>query len=389
MLKFSIKRNVFLGELSSLQAVVEKKSTIPILSNILIESLDDGKIRMTATDIDVTIITDFEANVLAPGAMCVAARKLNEIVKQLPSASEIHFSQEPNFWVKLNCEKANFKIAGTARESFPDTAPIPSGAIEVPAQLLANFINHTSFAITNEQSRFTLSGAKFLIEGESVRMVTTDGHRLALVAKETGCGRSSDAFDSLIPKKALIEITRIIKLHGGEKVLINQDFHHIFCIAGSRRIIARKLSGTFPNYEMVIPKENDKSVRFCANDLKSAIARVSLMADERTGSIKMTISPDAITIRAKSSEEGEGSETINAEYQGDETDLGFNARYVMDFLNLSGDEGEQATGETNEDNGKNTKCRFAAMSFKDTNSQTLFSYENFSALSCIIMPTRF
>jgi DNA polymerase-3 subunit beta len=387
MLKFSIKRNVLSGELNSLQAVVERKSTIAILSNILIESLDDGKIRMTGTDIDVTIAADFDADVTAPGTMCVAARKLTDIVKQLPSASEIHFSQEPNYWVKITCEKSNFKIAGSARENFPDTPKIPDAGIEVPANLLANFINHTSFAITNEQSRFTLSGAKFIISGDSLRMVTTDGHRLALVAKETGTGRSSDEMDTLIPKKALTEIAKIIKTHGAENVLISQDFHHIFCVAGSRRVIARKLSGNFPNYEMVIPKENDKSVRFCANELKSAVARVSLMADERTGSIKMNVSTNAITIRAKSSEEGEGSETINAEYHGEETDLGFNNRYLMDFLSLSGDEGEMIE-ETSDGDSKKTKCRFASMSFKDTNSQTMFSYENFSALKCVIMPLR-
>jgi DNA polymerase-3 subunit beta len=383
-MKFSISKSSLVAELGVLQTVIEKKSTIPILSNVLIESLEGGKIRMTGTDLDTTIYTDFEANVVKPGVMCIQARKLIDIVRQLPTGCDIHFSQEPNFWVKILCERSNFKVAGSARDNFPETPRFPSGGIELSSKLLASFISHTSFAITTEQSRFTLSGAKFLIQGNVIKMVTTDGHRLALVGKDAGGARSSNELDTLIPKKALTEIARILKLGDAETVYVSEDLHHIFFTAGDRRLIARKLNGNFPNYEMVFPKDNDKNVRFCANDLKAAIARVSLMADEKTQNIKLTVMPDAIVIRAKSSEEGEGSETINAEYSGEEVDINFNARYVLDFLSLDGEE-----SAADDQDKKPATCRFATMNFKNTTSQTLFSYENFAALQCIIMPTKF
>ena len=395
-MKFSINRNSLAAELGSLQSIVEKKSTIPILSNILIESAEGNEIRITGTDLDVTYVSVLAAKIDAPGAICIPARKLGDIVRQLPAGSELHFSQEPNFWTNLKCEKSNFRIAGMMRDNFPETLIPPTAALEVPASVLSSFIQHTAFAITTEQSRFTLSGAKLVTNGSCLRMISTDGHRLAFIEHKLTdfVDGKTKCVDLLIPKKALMEIARAIKLADPEFVSISEDLNLIYCAMGKRLVVCRKLSGTFPNYEMVIPKDNDKRIEFSAEDLKRAVARVSLMADARTESVKLSFTPNAITIRAQSSEEGEAEETITASYAGEEMHLGYNARYLIDFLNLMSGEGfdkdkaEKAAQTASERTAEPQQHR-AALSFKDSNAQTVLTYENQKGFLCVVMPLRF
>ena len=366
-MEFVIKQNALKEELGFVQGIVEKKSTIPVLSNILIESVGENSLRIIGTDLDVTIRCEALAEIKQPGSMCIQARKLFDIVRLLPDA-DVHFTKEENEWVKVSCQKSNFRLAGVSKENFPEVPQFKSAPMKLSAKVFNYFIQHTNFAITQEQSRFTLSGAKFIVGDGSVKMVTTDGHRLAYIERKE---EISGEMDSLIPKKALTELVKISKDANGE-VSFGEDPNHIYFEVNGRLLITRKLSGTFPNYEMVIPKGNDKKAIFDAEEMKRAIARVALMADERTRSVKLHIKQGEIQISSQAAEEGEADEVISAEYEGEEVQVGFNSQYLQDFLNVvgSGSEAEISEQETDGDKvkvkegGKNK----IAFEFKDGNA---------------------
>ena len=374
-MEFVIKQGVLKEELGFVQGIVEKKSTIPVLSNILIESVGEGTIRIVGTDLDVTIRCEAEAEIKQPGSMCIQARKLFDIVRLL-DAGDVHFTKEENEWVRLTCGKSKFRLAGVNRDQFPEVPSFKSAPLKLSAEIFNHFINNTAFAITNEQSRFTLSGAKFIIDGSTAKMVTTDGHRLAFIQKYLGEGAATENMDALIPKKALMELVKISRDSGGE-VSFGEDPNHIYFEVDGRLLITRKLSGNFPNYEMVIPKDNDKVVTFDSDEMRSAIRRVALMADERTRSVKLTIRTGEIEIGAQSSEEGEANEKVSADYNGEEIQIGFNSQYLQEFLNVVGASAEAAeeAAPEQETDGETVRVRSGgrpriAFEFKDGNAQT-------------------
>ena len=374
-MEFTIKQNVLKDELGYVNGIVEKKSTIPVLSNILIESVGENSIRILGTDLDVTIRCEATADIKQSGSMCIQARKLFDIVRLLDNG-DVHFKKEENEWVSLNCGKSKFKLAGVSREQFPEVPEFKSVPRKISAEIFNHFIQNTAFAITNEQSRFTLSGAKFVIENGTAKMVTTDGHRLAFIERKLN-NASDEPMDSLIPKKALMELTKISKDAKGD-ISFGEDPNHIYFEVDGRLLITRKLSGTFPNYEMVIPKDNDKTVTFDAEEMRNAIRRVALMADERTRSVRITIKANEIEIGAQSSEEGEAQERVSADYSGEEVSIGFNSQYLQDFLNIVGaTETEAVAGETEtESDGEKVRVKESssrprvAFEFKDGNAQT-------------------
>jgi len=336
-MQFVVSKQNLEKELAFLQGIVEKKNTIPVLSNILIESVGERSIRLIGTDLDVTLRCDMQADeITTPGSMCVQARKLFEIARLLPDAP-ISFKKEDNEWVTVKCDRARYKMVGIARDSFPELPAFPAAPTNVPAGLIKTFIDRTIFAITQDESRYTLSGAKFVLDGTTARMVTTDGHRLALVEK-TGIVRNGpqDTIDTLIPRKTLAELTKLAAQFD-EEINLGMDDNHIYFQVGPRLLISRMLYGQFPNYEMVMPKNNDKSVQFNIKALSTAIRRVALMADEKSHAIRFHLEPQQLVISSQNPEEGEANETIQTDYTGEETDIGFNAQYLQEFLNAVGD----------------------------------------------------
>lgn len=373
-MEFTIKQSVLRDELGYVNGIVEKKSTIPVLSNILIESVGENAIRILGTDLDVTIRCEAVADIKQSGSMCVQARKLFDIVRLLDDG-DVHFKKEENEWVNMTCGRSKFKLAGVSREQFPEVPEFKSVPRRISAGVFNHFIQHTAFAITNEQSRFTLSGAKFVIDGGTAKMVTTDGHRLAYIERKLD-GASDEPMDALIPKKALMELVKISKDAEGD-IQFGEDPNHIYFEVDGRLLITRKLSGTFPNYEMVIPKDNDKTVTFDAEEMRNAIRRVALMADERTRSVRLTIKPNEIEIGAQSSEEGEAQERVTADYSGEEISIGFNSQYLQDFLNIAGaSEAEAPVASETETDGETVRVKESSnrprisFEFKDGNAQT-------------------
>lgn len=392
-MEFVIKQSALKEELGFVQGIVEKKSTIPVLSNILIESVGEGTIRIVGTDLDVTIRCEAAAEIKQSGSMCIQARKLFDIVRLLDSG-DVHFTKEENEWVKMSCGKSKFRLAGVNRDQFPEVPSFKSAPLKLSAEIFNHFISNTAFAITNEQSRFTLSGAKFMIDNGTARMVTTDGHRLAFIQKYLGEG-VTDTMDALIPKKALMELVKISRDASGD-VSFGEDPNHIYFEVNGRLLITRKLSGNFPNYEMVIPKDNDKVVTFDSDEMKTALRRVSLMADERTRSVKITIRTGEIEIGAQSSEEGEASEKVAAEYNGEEIQIGFNSQYLQEFLNVVGAGDTSDAASEQETDGETVRVKETggkpriSFEFKDGNAQTQMRVAGDSSYDYkyIVMPLR-
>src|ERR687886_1123482 len=208
-MEFTISKTSLQKELGLVQGTVEKKNTIPALSNILIESVGEGTIRITGTDLDVTLRCETEADIKTPGSMCVGARKLFEIARVLPDAP-VSFLKEENNWATVKCERSNFRIAGIDRESFPEVPSFKSAPVRFPASIFKTFIDRTIFAITLEESRYTLSGAKFILNKSGARMVTTDGHRLAFIERQDlGGSAPREGMEALIPRKTLAELTKL------------------------------------------------------------------------------------------------------------------------------------------------------------------------------------
>jgi DNA polymerase-3 subunit beta len=274
--------------------------------------------------------------ITAPGSMCVQARKLFEMARLLPDAP-VTFKKEDNEWVTVKCDRARFKMVGIARDSFPEVPSFKAAPTQLPASLLKTFIDRTIFAITQEESRYTLSGAKFVLDDSGARMVTTDGHRLAFIErKDVRTNGTSQSIDTLIPRKTLSELTKLTTGFD-EEISLGIDENHIYFQVGTRLLISRMLYGQYPNYEMVMPKSNDKSVEFNTTLLNHAIRRVALMADDKSHAIRFHLEPNQLVISSQNAEEGEANETLQTDYAGETTDIGFNAQYLQEFLNVVGD----------------------------------------------------
>src|SRR5215510_11767789 len=331
-MRFSVGKNALLKELNLLQGIVEKKSTIPILSNVLIETVNDTTISLVATDLDVSLLTECVAESVKPGSMVLQARKLFEIVRNLPDA-EINFAKEDNDWVKVICASSEFRIVGQAKEHFPSTPKAEKAGVTIPASVLHGLINRTVFAITQEESRYALNGALLLFGEGRLQIVATDGHRLSLAASDLES--SGESFKVIIPKKALIELA---KLTAGaeEDIEMSRDENHLYFEVQSRHLTSRMLAGQFPNYDLVLPKNNDKSISLNVDKITQAIKRAALMADERSHGIKVDLANGKLSITSQSADVGEAKEMIPLDYTGDNLSIGFNAQYILDFLGVVG-----------------------------------------------------
>ena len=334
-MQFSVSKNALLKELNLLQGIVEKKSTIPILSNVLIETANDSTISLVATDLDVSLQTECAAESARPGAIVLQARKLFEIVRNLPDA-EINFSKEDNDWVRITCASSEFRIVGQAKEHFPSTPKADKVGVTIPAAAIHNLINRTVFAITQEESRYALNGSLLLFGEGRLQMVATDGHRLALAAADVDrVEGSSEQLKVIIPKKALIELAKLTA--GSEEGLeLSRDENHLYFEIQNRYLTSRMLAGQFPNYDLVLPKNNDKSISLNVDKITQAIRRAALMADERSHGVKVDLTNGKLSITSQSADVGEAKEVIPLDYTGENLSIGFNAQYVLDFLGVVG-----------------------------------------------------
>ncbi|MGC1361024.1 MAG: DNA polymerase III subunit beta [Silvibacterium sp.] len=339
-LEISISRQDLLRELTATQSVVERKTTIPILSNFLIEA-EDGRITIVATDLDQSIRTSCAAKVKKPGSCTIPARKLYDYIKLLPDG-DISIKLMENHWVQIRSGRSNTKMVGMARANFPQVPEFPQTSVtSIPAASLKNLIAKTIFAISNEESRYTLNGALLILKAESIAMVATDGHRLAHIEKsgETLYNVSGER-KTLIPRKALAELQSLLSNTDAEAVEFADDDHTLYFRIGHRVLTSRKLTGQFPNYEAVMPRDNNKFVVVRSEDLMGSIQRVAQFADERSGAVKMRLEQNELKISSSSTDSGESEDTIETPYSFDPLVVGFNSAYLIDFLKAIGNAGE-------------------------------------------------
>ena len=337
-MQFVMNRSALQKELGFVQGIVERKNTIPVLANILIESAGENTIRISGTDLDVTIRCDTDADeVKEHGAICVQARKLFDIARLLPDAP-VSFRKEENEWVTVECDRSRFRLPGIAKDSFPELPSFKSTPLKLPAATLKLLVDRTIFAITQEEGRYTLSGAKFLLDKSGAKMITTDGHRLAYVATSASADAPADkSLDVLIPRKTLAELTKLTA-DFAEDISLGADENHVYFQVGSRLLISRILSGQFPNYEMVMPKNIEQAATFDTLALNQAIRRVALMSDDRSHAIRFHLGKEQLLISSQNAESGEARETVATNFDGEETEIGFNAQYLQDFLSVVGSE---------------------------------------------------
>ena len=339
-MEITVSRQDLVKELTATQSVVERKTTIPILSNFLIEA-DGESLSITATDLDQAIRTSAPAKVKKPGACTIPARKLYDYIKLLPDG-DISIKLLDNHWVQIRSGRSNTKMVGMARANYPQVPEFPSLAItSIPTAALKTLIARTIFAISNEESRYTLNGALLVIKAESLAMVATDGHRLSFVEKpnEVLEGISGEK-RVLIPRKALQELQQLLANSEAEKVEFADDEHTLFFRVGHRTLSTRRLSGQFPNFEAVMPRDNTKFAVVRSSELSSAIQRVAQFADERSGAIRMRLESNELKISANSTESGESEDTIDTPYASDPIVVGFNSGYILDFLKALDNQGE-------------------------------------------------
>jgi DNA polymerase III subunit beta len=341
-MEIRLKRNDFLGELIPMQGIVERKTTIPVLSHLLLtarDSPDSGggsTLHLAATDLDVSLTSRCDAEVKEGGAIAVQAKKLIEIIRSL-SAGEVLLVQEEPRVLGIRAGTSRFKIHGLAADDFP-TLPVVSadsaagGAekVEIPFADFRRMVAKVLFAVSAEESRFQLNGALFKLKDGALEIVATDGHRLALVEKRQKGLRDGGGEESvLVPRKALQELQR---LEGEGALEFRRGEHHLSFRLGRRELICRILEGTFPDYERVIAKDNDKKVLFDRKTLAEAVQRAALMTSDRARAVRLQFSPGQLVISAVNADLGEAVEEVACEYDGPEFRLGINPDYLSQFL---------------------------------------------------------
>ncbi len=367
-MEISVSKAELLKELTATQGVVERKTTIPILSNFLFEAAGD-RLSITATDLDLSLRTSCAAKVKKEGACTIPARKLYDYVKLL-GEGDISIKLLENHWVNIRQGRSNTKMVGMARSNFPSLPAFPtSGVVQIPARALHTEIAKTIFAISNEESRYTLNGALLVLKPESMTMVATDGHRLAYIENTNAKFESvSGELRTLVPKKAMGELNTLLNDFDGESIEFAKDESTLFFRLGGRLLTSRQLTGQFPNYEAVLPRDNNKIVTVRCDDIATAIQRVAQFADERSGAIKLRLDKGGITVSSSSSETGESEDQIETSYQADPLVIGFNSQYLLEFLRAAnaGDvrlefKDPQSAGQLRPDDSNDYKYRYIVM----------------------------
>lgn len=332
-MEFIAKKDALVRELALIQGIVERKNTIPILANVLMEA-SDGTVELAATDLDVGLRCRLPATVEEPGALTLSAKKLYEIVRAV-SDGEIRVKELENSWASIESGRSYFKMVGLGKAEFPALAEPPAkGFTSIPGAALSELINKTSFAITADDNRYFLNGARLELTEKDLRMVATDGHRLAYIALQRESETPGESVSVIVPKKTLLELLKILG-EGDQPVDFAEGDNHLFFSLGERLLVSKRVDDQFPAYDKVIPEGNDKTVTCGRDALTGAIRRVSLLANERSRAVRLDIESGRVEVSSQSPELGEARESLEVGYDGDAMQIGFNGQYLLDFLSAS------------------------------------------------------
>jgi DNA polymerase-3 subunit beta len=330
-----VRKADLLRELQLFQGIVERKNTIPILANVLIET-DGDQVKLLATDLEVGLRSHCQASVAKKGSLTLPAKKLYEIIKALPE-TDVRIEEDKS-GVKVAADRFDSRMQTLPREDFP-TLPDGTGSYTatLPREVLKHMVAKTQFAITGEDTRYFLNGALFIQRPDSMSLVSTDGHRLALITvprdKAKNRAKSNEEERVILPRKTLLELGRLLSEGEGD-IQYERGENHLFFEVCGRLLISRMIDGQFPAFERVIPKGNDKRVEFDRDRLTSAVKRVALLSNERSRAVRFQIDKGKVEIASSSPEFGEAKEVLMVEYSAAPVTICFNAQYVLDFLSV-------------------------------------------------------
>jgi DNA polymerase-3 subunit beta len=332
-MKATIERATLLKSLGHVQSVVERRNTIPILSNVLVEASEGGGLRLMATDLDLQINETVDADVGEPGATTVPAHTLFDIVRKMSEGSQVELIAAEGR-MQVNAGRARFTLSTLPRDDFPVIAEgeLPTG-FELPAATLRQIIDKTRFAISTEETRYYLNGIYLHVSDEAqpvLKAAATDGHRLARVTVPRPDGASGMP-GVIIPRKCVAELRKLLdELDGTVQPSLSES--KIRFGLGNAVLTSKLIDGTFPDYSRVIPTANDKLLKLDPRSLEEGVDRVSTIASERTRAVKLSLDRDRVTLSVTSPENGTASEEVSADYGADGLEIGFNARYLLDIL---------------------------------------------------------
>lgn len=325
-----VARTDLLAELTPMQGVVERKSTIPVLSHILLRAAG-GKLRLAATDLDVSLTASCEADVQSDGAIAVQARKFTEIMRAA-SGNDVLLTLEDENRLRIEVGPSRFKINGLSAEDFPSLPEVSDdGRLSIPCEQLNGMIAKVLFAVSTEESRFQLNGALMKFGDGSLSIVATDGYRLALVENDLEGATEDEGV--LVPRKALQELQR---LDGEGTISFGRGEHHLSFRIGPRELTCRILEGSFPDYDRVIAKDNDKAVIIDRAALNEAVQRVALLTGDRARAIRCEFDDESLTVSAANPDLGEATEKLDCSVEGGEVRIGINPDYLSNFLGVVG-----------------------------------------------------
>ncbi len=364
----TVLRDDLLNGVGPIQAVVETKRSLPILSHLLLEA-SPSHLSVFGTDLDIGVRKRVPGQVVKEGSVALSARKLYEIVRELPATS-VDLAVDGELTATITCGNSEFRIKGLSRDDFPSMREPKQSGIVLDRRLFRDMIRRTLYAVSSDQTRYTLNGILFRVTPEEVRMVATDGHRLAMTNSELSAnsGQLTAAVDAIIPRKAAAEILKLLREEPGE-ITVEISENHLLLQTDDTLIDTRLIEGQFPNYEQVIPANATKEVMVNREAFLAGLRRTSTILGERALPTTMKLTPGRLLLSCVNLDLGEARERLDVEYQHEEMTVGFNARYILDFLGALTT--EQAT-----------------IRLQDALSPALFSGKDDTRYTCVIMPMR-
>jgi DNA polymerase-3 subunit beta len=362
-----VDRDAFVDAVGPVQGVVEAKKTLPILSHLLLEASPDG-VWLFGTDLDVGIRRGLTADVVKPGAVALSAKKLYEIARELPQAP-VELQADADLQVAIRCQRSSFRMKGLPRDEFPSLPDLKGdGEIALDTPLFRDMLRKTLFAVSSDQTRYALTGVLVQVQAGEIRMVATDGHRLALVRVPRPSAQGVGTLEALVPKKAMVEAAKITRDQGSQVRMWLAE-NQLILQQETSTLVARLIDGQFPNYDQVMPAPGPSRIVVGREALQGALRRTSAIMGERTTATEFEFRPGRVVVSCVNMDLGEAHEEIEATYDGGGFKVGFNARYILEFLGaIDGAE--------------------VALGIADPLSPALFHAAGDEAYGCVIMPMR-
>ena len=366
-MRIRVERDTFVEALGPVQSVVEVKKALPILSHVLMEATPNN-LSLFGTDLDVGLQRQLTAEVFEPGAITLSAKKLYEVVKELPQAP-IEFRVDADLQVAISCQRSSFRMKGLTKEEFPSLPDLRvGGEIVLNAKVFRDMLRKTLFAVSSDQTRYALTGVLLQAQQSELNMVSTDGHRLALIRVPRPATSGDTVIEALIPKKAMVEAVKIAREEVAD-IRIRLSENQLILQQDTTTLIARLIDGQFPNYDQVIPSVTPNRIVIKKEALHGALRRTSAIMGERTTPTEFDFQKGRLLITCVNMDLGEAHEEVEIEYGGEGLKIGFNARYVMEFLGA-------------------VDAEEIALHVNDPLSPSVFRMAGDDAYSCVIMPMR-